>query len=64
MMMMVPGSLGVKSSLGFLGDDVVNGAAFVMQMLQIGMSISVGFFVSSLFVWSVKPLKKNINLQY
>ena len=39
--MIVPGSLGVKSSLGLLGNTIVDGTSFTSTMIVIGMSITV-----------------------
>ena len=39
--MIVPGSLGVKGSLGLLGNTIVDGTSFTSTMTVIGMSITV-----------------------
>ncbi|KAJ3036676.1 hypothetical protein HDV00_002500 [Rhizophlyctis rosea] len=49
----VPGSMGVRSSLGFFENNVVNGTQFAFQMLTIGLSITMGLFVATLVVFPV-----------
>lgn len=56
-LLLVPGALGVKSAMGFLGKNTVNGGSFAFQMLTIGLSITVGLFIGSLIVWPMKPMK-------
>ena len=40
-LLLVPGSLGVKSSLGILGNTIADGTGFASKMIVIGMSITV-----------------------
>ncbi|KAJ3057323.1 hypothetical protein HK097_009276 [Rhizophlyctis rosea] len=47
----VPGSMGVRSSLGFFENNVVNGTQFAFQMLTIGLSITMGLFMATLLVF-------------
>ncbi|KAI9346595.1 hypothetical protein BDR26DRAFT_112871 [Obelidium mucronatum] len=68
----VPGSLSVRSSLGFFAGtittnststgtspntSVVDGVNFVFQMLSIGMSLAMGLFVATLLVWPIRGPK-------
>ncbi|KAI9351408.1 hypothetical protein BDR26DRAFT_851018 [Obelidium mucronatum] len=60
----VPGSLSVKSTLGFFvgtgGDSggssggVVDGISFTFQMLTISISLALGLFVATMAVWPLK----------
>ncbi|KND02045.1 uncharacterized protein SPPG_02549 [Spizellomyces punctatus DAOM BR117] len=52
--MMVPGSMGVRATLGFFGSNATNAVQVVFQMLMIGMSIGIGLFLASLVVFPIK----------
>jgi uncharacterized membrane protein YjjB (DUF3815 family) len=58
-LLQVPGSLGVRSTLGFFagGSKIVDGVDFTFQMLTIGMSLALGLFVSTLLVFPIKGPK-------
>ncbi|KAJ3015476.1 UNVERIFIED_CONTAM: hypothetical protein HDU68_012705 [Siphonaria sp. JEL0065] len=69
----VPGSLSVKSTLGFFSAttgtnstapspgspnaNVVDGVNFTFQMLSIAMSLAIGLFVATLIVWPIRGPK-------
>lgn len=52
--MLVPGSMGVRATLGFFGANAVNAMEVVFQMLMIAMSIGIGLFVATFAVFPVK----------
>ncbi|KAI9098028.1 hypothetical protein DFS34DRAFT_619392 [Phlyctochytrium arcticum] len=56
-LLLVPGSVGVRSTLGFLGANSTDGTNFAFQMLIIGMSITIGLFAASLVVWPIRGPK-------
>ncbi|KAI8825000.1 uncharacterized protein EV422DRAFT_240947 [Fimicolochytrium jonesii] len=56
-LLLVPGSLGVRSTLGFLGITAGSGTNFAFQMLIIGLSITIGLFVATLLVWPIRGPK-------
>ncbi|KAJ1927766.1 pheromone-regulated protein prm10, partial [Tieghemiomyces parasiticus] len=58
-LLLVPGSLGVKGSLALLGNDSSQAYQFALQMVIISLSVSVGLFASSLMVY---PLGKKHNV--
>ncbi|KAI9296936.1 DUF1212-domain-containing protein [Neoconidiobolus thromboides FSU 785] len=49
--LLVPGSLGVKGSAAFLVEKSAEGASFAMQMIIIALSITVGLFFSTFVVY-------------
>ncbi|KAJ3271341.1 hypothetical protein HDV01_006846 [Terramyces sp. JEL0728] len=52
-LMLVPGSFGVRSSVGFIQND--NTATYLAsQMIVISMTITVGLFVATMIVWPIK----------
>ncbi|KAJ3171399.1 hypothetical protein HK101_011250 [Irineochytrium annulatum] len=55
-LLQVPGSLGVRSSLSFFqqGQNVVDGVQFTFQMLTVGMSLALGLFVATFLVWPIR----------
>lgn len=53
-LMLVPGSMGVRSSLLILGNNIGSGTNVAFQMISIAMSITVGLFSSSLVVWPIR----------
>jgi uncharacterized membrane protein YjjB (DUF3815 family) len=57
-LLQVPGSIGVRSSIGFFasgGDgETLEGIHFVAQMMFIGMCLAVGLFLASLLCWPFK----------
>ncbi|KAJ1972555.1 pheromone-regulated protein prm10 [Dimargaris xerosporica] len=58
-LLLVPGSLGVKGSLSMLTSDNNQAYEFSLQMVIISLSVSVGLFVSSLLVY---PFGKKHNV--
>ncbi|KAI9099246.1 hypothetical protein DFS34DRAFT_579520 [Phlyctochytrium arcticum] len=60
--MMVPGSMGVRATLGFFGSNATNAVQVVFQMLMIGMSIGIGLFMASLAVFPVKGPRYKVSL--
>ncbi|KAJ1978278.1 pheromone-regulated protein prm10 [Dimargaris verticillata] len=58
-LLLVPGSLGVKGSLSMLTSDSNQAYEFSLQMVIISLSVSVGLFVSSLLVY---PFGKKHNV--
>ncbi len=48
--MLVPGSVGVRGVAAVMDDNIVSGIQFGFTMLTIALSISVGLFVSNLFI--------------
>ncbi|RKP34954.1 hypothetical protein BJ085DRAFT_22811 [Dimargaris cristalligena] len=58
-LLLVPGSLGVKGSLALLTNDSSQAYQFALQMVVISLSVSVGLFASSLMVY---PLGKKHNV--
>ncbi|KAL2913490.1 pheromone-regulated protein prm10 [Polyrhizophydium stewartii] len=50
-LLLVPGSVGLRSTLGFFAQDALGGTAVAFQMLLIGLSITVGLFLATLLVW-------------
>ncbi|KAI8918345.1 hypothetical protein DFJ77DRAFT_428264, partial [Powellomyces hirtus] len=56
-LLLVPGSVGVRSTLGFLGANTTGGSNFAFQMLIIGMSITIGLFVATLLVFPIRGPK-------
>ncbi|KAJ3019500.1 hypothetical protein HKX48_002033 [Thoreauomyces humboldtii] len=56
-LLLVPGSLGVRSTLGFLGANTSNGTNFAFEMLIVGISITIGLFVATLLVWPIRGPK-------
>ncbi len=53
-LVLVPGSIGVRGVKALMDDDVVSGIQFGFSMLTIALSIIVGLFVSHLLL----PLKR------
>ncbi|ORY38392.1 DUF1212-domain-containing protein [Rhizoclosmatium globosum] len=61
-LLQVPGSLSVKSTLGFFGGisgsnsagSVVDGISFTFEMLTIAMSLALGLFLSNLIVFPLR----------
>ncbi|KAJ3153519.1 hypothetical protein HDU89_000552 [Geranomyces variabilis] len=51
---LVPGSMGVRATLGFFGQNSTNAMQVVFEMLMIGMSIGIGLFLASLVVFPIK----------
>eukprot|EP00842_Homolaphlyctis_polyrhiza_P007031 jgi/Hompol1/917/HPOL_001051-RA len=47
-LLLVPGSVGVRSTLGFISQDALGGTAVAFQMLMIGLSITIGLFLATL----------------
>ncbi|KAJ1657001.1 pheromone-regulated protein prm10 [Dispira simplex] len=58
-LMLVPGSLGVKGSLALLTEEKSQAYLFALQMVIISLSVSVGLFASSLVVY---PMGKKHNV--
>ncbi|KAJ3298057.1 hypothetical protein HDU79_000908 [Rhizoclosmatium sp. JEL0117] len=62
-MLQVPGALSVKSTLGlFVGNGStpshgIDGVSFTFSMLTIGMSLSMGLFISTMLVWPISGPK-------
>ncbi|KAI8846890.1 hypothetical protein BC829DRAFT_397714 [Chytridium lagenaria] len=62
-LLQVPGSLGVRSSLSFFvstsqsNQSIVDGVQFTFQMLTIGMSLALGLFVATFLVWPLRGPK-------
>ncbi|KAI8827112.1 uncharacterized protein EV422DRAFT_491391 [Fimicolochytrium jonesii] len=52
--MLVPGSMGVRATLGFFGKNSTDAVQVVFEMLMIGMSIGIGLFMASLAVFPIK----------
>ncbi|KAL1917480.1 uncharacterized protein VTP21DRAFT_3873 [Calcarisporiella thermophila] len=50
-LLLVPGSLGVKGTLLLLTDDLTHGTNFAFQMIIISLAITVGLFMSTLVVY-------------
>ncbi|KAJ3134117.1 hypothetical protein HK100_003769 [Physocladia obscura] len=54
-LLQVPGSIGVKSSIGLFADgsqeNLLSGIQFSAQMLMVGISLAVGLFVATFIVW-------------
>eukprot|EP00842_Homolaphlyctis_polyrhiza_P002953 jgi/Hompol1/3659/HPOL_003312-RA len=62
-LMLVPGSVGVRSTFGFFSQDALGGTAVAFQMLMIGLSITIGLFLATLIVWPVRgPRLKHITI--
>ncbi|KAI9346594.1 hypothetical protein BDR26DRAFT_855807 [Obelidium mucronatum] len=72
-LLQVPGSLSVKSTLGFFAanapgssdassSNIVNGVNFTFQMLSIGMSLAMGLFVASLAIFPYRPSNKYLTI--
>ncbi|TPX56289.1 hypothetical protein SpCBS45565_g08439 [Spizellomyces sp. 'palustris'] len=59
--MMVPGSMGVRATLGFFGSNATNAVQVVFQMLMIGMSIGIGLFLASLVVFPIKGTRYKVS---
>eukprot|EP01114_Cavostelium_apophysatum_P018486 TRINITY_DN5724_c0_g1_i2.p1 TRINITY_DN5724_c0_g1~~TRINITY_DN5724_c0_g1_i2.p1 ORF type:complete len:563 (+),score=64.31 TRINITY_DN5724_c0_g1_i2:148-1836(+) len=55
-LMLVPGSIGVRGVTAFFGGDYVGGVAFGFNMIVIGLSISVGLFFSNMVVFPRRVL--------
>eukprot|EP00842_Homolaphlyctis_polyrhiza_P002952 jgi/Hompol1/3658/HPOL_003311-RA len=53
-LLMVPGSLGVRGSLGFFAQDNLDGTTISVKMLMISVSLSIGLFVATLVVWPIR----------
>ncbi|KAJ3006731.1 hypothetical protein HKX48_009497 [Thoreauomyces humboldtii] len=51
---LVPGSMGVRATLGFFGQNSTDSMQVVFEMLMVGMSIGIGLFMASLAVFPVK----------
>ncbi|KAI8905032.1 hypothetical protein EDD86DRAFT_212109 [Gorgonomyces haynaldii] len=51
---LVPGSYGVRSTLGFITNNSVVGLDVSFQMLIIAISITIGLFLSTLLVWPIQ----------
>ncbi|KAI8805127.1 hypothetical protein BJ742DRAFT_821919 [Cladochytrium replicatum] len=49
MLLLVPGSLGVRGFLGLLGETSFDGSSFALQIILTGLSIVVGLFVGNFF---------------
>ena len=61
-LMLTPGSFGLKASLNFLGSQDVTGQNFVTAMFTIAMSITIGLFCSTLLAYPFQlllPLPKH-----
>ncbi|KAJ3100427.1 hypothetical protein HDU97_002214 [Phlyctochytrium planicorne] len=62
-LLQVPGSLGVRSSLSFFisssdtSQSIVDGVQFTFQMLTIGMSLALGLFVATFLVFPLRGPK-------
>ncbi|KAI8930022.1 hypothetical protein BC831DRAFT_440944 [Entophlyctis helioformis] len=62
-LLLVPGSFGVRSTLGFISQDAMAGTTVAFEMLLIGLSITIGLFLSTLFVWPLSgPRMKYITV--
>jgi len=53
-LMLVPGSIGVRGVSSMFANDVVSGIQFGFQMLVIGLSITVGLFFANMLVYPRK----------
>ncbi|KAJ3158816.1 hypothetical protein HDU86_002503 [Geranomyces michiganensis] len=51
---LVPGSMGVRATLGFFGQNSTDAMQVVFEMLMIGMSIGIGLFLASFVVFPAK----------
>ncbi|KAI8998127.1 hypothetical protein BC832DRAFT_518881, partial [Gaertneriomyces semiglobifer] len=49
--MMVPGSMGVRASLGFFGSNATDATQVVFQMLVVGMSLAIGLFAATVAIF-------------
>lgn len=49
-LLLVPGSLGVRGTSSFLANDVISGINFTFQMLVTGVSLTVGLFCAKLIL--------------
>ncbi|KAJ8326915.1 hypothetical protein BDV3_001544 [Batrachochytrium dendrobatidis] len=62
-LLLVPGSVGLRSTLGFMSQDTLSGTAIAFQMLMIGMCITIGLFIATLIVWPIRgPRMKYITV--
>jgi uncharacterized membrane protein YjjB (DUF3815 family) len=55
-LLLVPGSIGVKGVKSLMEDDVVSGIQFGFSMLTIALSICVGLLTANLFNLGKKHL--------
>jgi len=55
-MMLVPGSIGVKGVSAFFDNDAISGITFGFEVVTIGLSICVGLFVSNVLIFPKKVL--------
>ncbi|KAJ3218637.1 hypothetical protein HDU67_004690 [Dinochytrium kinnereticum] len=66
-LLQVPGSLGVRSSLSFFvssgqPNQIVDGVQFTFQMLTIGMALALGLFVATFLVWPMRAKYKYMSV--
>ncbi|KAH6567991.1 hypothetical protein BASA50_001156 [Batrachochytrium salamandrivorans] len=62
-LLLVPGAVGVRSTLGFISHDTLGGTEVAFQMLLIGLCITIGLFVATLTVWPIRgPRMKYITV--
>ncbi|KAI8915228.1 hypothetical protein DFJ77DRAFT_430305 [Powellomyces hirtus] len=59
---LVPGSMGVRATLGFFGEQRADSMQVVFEMLMIGMSIGIGLFMASLAVFPVKGPRYKVKI--
>ncbi len=46
-LLLVPGSIGVRGVRAFFSQDVISGVQFTFQMMTVGLSIAMGLFVAN-----------------
>lgn len=57
---LVPGGMGVRSSLGFFNNQAELGVGFVFQLLVIALSITIGLLLASILVFPLKRFKNTV----
>lgn len=62
--MIVPGSYGVKSTLGFIQNQTELGLAVSFKMLVIAVCITVGIFLATFMVWPINETKKRTLISF
>jgi len=50
-LLLVPGSLGVRGFSAFIQNDVLSGIGITFQMIYTGLSITVGLFLANLLIF-------------
>ena len=62
--LLVPGSYGVRSSLGFLTKQTEVGLGVAFDMFIIAICITVGIFIATLIVWPTGTTKKQTLISF